>query len=170
MNTKESWYKLNFIVVGSKFNSPCYSTQAEKCPINSNLNLKGRFSEFFAKFNNFHKMKTFVKKSLAKWREKKKDQVSFTNLYSWPFKLSPKLLKNVYLKNPLMISRVLRKPTAIVQRVKVSVAILNDLKLLPNQTTIIKSRNFNKDICTNYNWIHSYWKLNTNMISIKHSF
>ena len=38
------------------------------------------------------------------------------------------------------------KASVIVQRVKVSVAILTDLNLLPYQTAIIQSRNFNKDM------------------------
>ena len=38
------------------------------------------------------------------------------------------------------------KQHVIVQRVKVSVAIVNDLNLLPYQTTIIQWRNFNKDM------------------------
>ena len=36
--------------------------------------------------------------------------------------------------------------SVIVQRVKVSVAILSDLNLLPYQTAIIQLRNFNKDM------------------------
>ena len=36
------------------------------------------------------------------------------------------------------------KTSVIIQRVKVSVAILTDLNLLLEQTTIIQSRNFNK--------------------------
>lgn len=41
----------------------------------------------------------------------------------------------------------------IVQRVKVSVVILADLNLLPYQNATIQWRNFNKDICTNFNFI-----------------
>ena len=43
--------------------------------------------------------------------------------------------------------------TVIVQRVKVPVAILTDLNLLPYKTAIIQWRKFDKDICTSYNWI-----------------
>ena len=50
----------------------------------------------------------------------------------------------------------------IVQRVKVSVAILTDLNLLPYQTAIMQWRNFNKDISTNYNWIL--------LLKIKHNY
>ena len=42
----------------------------------------------------------------------------------------------------------------IVQRVKVSLAILSDLNLLPYQTVIIQWRNFDKVICTKYNWTY----------------
>ena len=42
----------------------------------------------------------------------------------------------------------------IVQRVKVSLAILTDLNLLPYQTVIIQWRNFDKVICTKYNWTY----------------
>ena len=38
------------------------------------------------------------------------------------------------------------KASVIVQRVKVSVAILTDLNLLPYQITIIQWSNFNKDM------------------------
>ena len=57
----------------------------------------------------------------------------------------------------------------IVQRVKISVAILTDLNLLPHQTAIMQWRNFNKDIFKIISQ-YSYWKLNTTMISIKHHF
>ena len=50
----------------------------------------------------------------------------------------------------------------IVQRFKVSVAILTDLNLLPYQTAIMQWRNFNKDISTNYNWIL--------LLKIKHNY
>ena len=50
----------------------------------------------------------------------------------------------------------------IVQKVKVSVAILTDLNVLPYQTAVIKWRNFNKDICTNCNWIE--------LLKIKHNY
>ena len=42
---------------------------------------------------------------------------------------------------------------AIVQTVKISVTILTELYLLPYQTAIIQWRSFDKNICTNFNWI-----------------
>ena len=42
-------------------------------------------------------------------RGKKKDQVSFTKLYSLSFKWSPKILKKFFLKIPIW--KILRKPT-----------------------------------------------------------
>ena len=41
----------------------------------------------------------------------------------------------------------------IVQRVKVSVAVLTDFELLPCQTVIIQWRNFNQEMYTNFKWI-----------------
>ena len=59
MCIKESWYKSNFILVGSNFNSPCYKTRAEKCLVNSNFNSKGRFLDFFAKWRKKEKFKFY---------------------------------------------------------------------------------------------------------------
>ena len=42
---------------------------------------------------------------------------------------------------------------AIVQTVKISVTILTDFYLLPYQNAIIQWRSFDKNICTNFNWI-----------------
>lgn len=36
---------------------------------------------------------------------------------------------------------------------KKSVGILTDLNLLPYQTAIMQQRNFNKDVCTIFDWI-----------------
>ena len=84
MNTKESWYKSNFIVVGSNFNSSYYYTQAEKCLGNSTFNSKGRFLFFF--FQN----------------EGKKESLSLI-LMDWSYE--------ILLKISLIISKVLREPT-----------------------------------------------------------
>ena len=45
LNKKESWYKLNFIVVRSNFIS-LYEIRWKKCLVNSNFDSKGRFRKF----------------------------------------------------------------------------------------------------------------------------
>ena len=103
MNAKESWYKSNFIVVGSNFNFSYYNTQAEKCLVNSNFNSKRRFSEYFAnlKFNSYkmrkmQKKKKKKNKKRSKMKEKRKDQILYTKLYFWSFRLLLRYLcKNI---------------------------------------------------------------------------
>ena len=82
MNTKESWYKSNFIVEGSNFNFPYYKTQAEKCLVNSNFNSKGRFLDFF-----------------AKWRKKGKFKFYSQNCIPDPLNWSYKILRNICWKS-----------------------------------------------------------------------
>ena len=92
MNAKESWYKSNFIVVGSNFNFSYYNTQAEKCLVNSNFNSKRRFSEYFAnlKFNSYkmRKMQKKKRKKEAKWRKKGKIKSYTRNCISDPLDYS----------------------------------------------------------------------------------
>ena len=63
LNTKESWYKSNFIVVGSNFISRCYNTQAKKIVLLTWILI--RKEDFGSSYKNLQK------KSLAEWGEKK---------------------------------------------------------------------------------------------------
>ena len=100
---ERTWYKLNFIAVGSNFNSRYCNIETEKCLINSNFNLEGGFSEFLAKLDS-HKMGAFPKKTLQ--NEVKKEKSSLIHEIIFLIRDNFKYL----LKTPLIIPKVHRKP------------------------------------------------------------